>query len=348
MHELAELIRRSWDNWDPLVETAIFGTADAGELASRLAGFVDERLGSVAGAIFYTPGVGIVVGLRLTDGREVVVKVHRWNVTIDRPAAIQKVQAHAAQAGLPAPLPLVPPEPLAGGIATVEGFLPAGDPPTDAETVSRILAFGLHRFITATPPAETLPAIGRPLVLRPPGAPLWWEPHDVRFDFERTAAGAAWIDELATLARTRLDRAGALGGDARIGHFDWRVENLGLESDRIVGIYDWDSLALAPEPVIVGNAAAQFPTDWKRHDPDPLPTVAGMRGFVRDYELARGHPFTPAELELVDAANLGLCTYGARCQHSDMVLHPRVGGEQTTRWLRLLRERGADGFLTEE
>jgi aminoglycoside phosphotransferase (APT) family kinase protein len=130
-----------------------------------------------------------------------------------------------------------------------------------------------------------------------------------------------------------------------VGHFDWRVENLALGEDRIVGIYDWDSLAIAPESIVVGNAAAQFQTDWSLHEPDPLPTLDEMRAFVHDYETARGAAFTDAEWELLDAANLAICAYGARCQHSDMAVHPEIGGLETTRWCRLLRERGDGGLL---
>lgn len=335
-------MRRAWADWDPAVEAAIFGTIDADELSALISGFVGDRLGPVEDAIFYTPGVGVVAGLRLTGGGGVVVKVHRWNVTVERLAAIQRVQTHLANSGLPAPVPLLDPEPLAGGIATVEAFLPSGRPPHDREAVSRTLATGLYQLITAAPPPEAVIGVGTPLLIRPPDGPLWSEPHDVRFDFERTAAGAEWIDELANLAQARLREP---SGPPVVGHFDWRVENLGFDGSRLVAIYDWDSLAIAPEAVVVGNNAAQFPTDWKQRDPDPLPTIAEMRGFVSHYETARGQPFTAVEREVLDAANLALCCYGTRCQHSDQTLHPEVGGNETNRWFRLLRERGSSGLL---
>ena len=136
--------------------------------------------------------------------------------------------------------------------------------------------------------------MGRPLLLRPVGAPLWFEPHDVRFDFDGTAAGAAWIDELAGLARRRLEHSGP---NVVIGHFDWRVENLAFQGADIVAIYDWDSVAAAPEAVVVGNAVAQFTADWTSGEFDPLPSVAEMRSFVSDYERARGARFDDDERE---------------------------------------------------
>ena len=71
-----------------------------------------------------------------------------------------------------------------------------------------------------------------------------------------------------------------------IGHFDWRVENLAFRDADIVAIYDWDSVAAAPEAVVVGNAAAKFTADWTSGEFDPLPSVAEMQSFVGDYERA--------------------------------------------------------------
>jgi len=130
-----------------------------------------------------------------------------------------------------------------------------------------------------------------------------------------------------------------------IGHFDWRVENLAFSGSRIAAIYDWDSLGLAPEPVVVGSAAGQFCADWASGETDPLPTIPDMAAFVHDYEDARSVAFTPAEREVLDAANLALVAYGARCQHSDLRHHPEIGGTDTSGFLRLLRERGEQALV---
>ena len=201
----------------------------------------------------------------------------------------------------------------------------------------RAMADGLHRFHTAGAPLVGHVEVGTPLLLRPPGAPLWFEPHDVRFDFDATADGAEWIDRLAALARDRLE---VRGPNVVIGHFDWRAENLAFRDDCIVAIYDWDSVLAAPEAVVVGNAAAQFTADWTDVSVDPLPSVDEMRSFVSDFERARGARFDTAERELLDAANLFACAYGARCQHSDMIRHPEVARTRHAGWHRLLRERG--------
>ena len=177
-----------------------------------------------------------------------------------------------------------------------------------------------------------------PALLRPAAEPVWPEPHSIRFDFEATTPGAEWIDELGAQARARVQ---ALDAPPAIGHFDWRVENLGFDGDGgLCAIYDWDSVAEAPEAVIVGNGAASFSSDWSRRDVCPLPSLPEMRAFVADYERARGRVFDPVERELLDAANLYAAAYGARCQHSDRLLYPELAEMPDGGWVRLLRDRG--------
>ncbi len=335
--QLVALVSNACEEWEPAVERAILGTGEANEIVTMIESFVGSRCGPISDGVFYRPGVGIVAGLRLNDGCEVVVKIHRWNVSLTRLAAVQKVQATRADEGLPVPRPLTEPEPLVHGIATIEELRRGARASGRDPAVRRAIAEGLHTFITAAAPLVGHVNVGTPLLLRPAGAPLWFEPHDVRFDFDRTAAGAEWIDSLAALARRRLEKAGS---NVVIGHFDWRVENLAFQDNDICAIYDWDSVCAAPEAVVVGNTAAQFTAGWTDSEDDPLPSVSEMRSFVSDYELARGATFDASERELLDAANLFLCAYGARCQHSDMTKHPEIARTANSGWYRLLRERG--------
>lgn len=346
---LVSLVRASIESHGGDLERAILATDDPARVAQALEDVVRDHVGTPVGALLYRTGVGIVAGLSLADGQSVVVKVHRWNVTVARLTAVQEVQRRVADGGGPAPRPLVLPAPVGAGVATVEQYRPGEWADGRDPQVRATIAAELHRFVVLTGSAAGCD-VGRPALLRPPDAPLWPEPHSLRFDFDATAPGAAWIDDAARTARASLDALvgsssarGAAGPDV-IGHFDWRVENLGFADGRLVAIYDWDSVAAAPEPVVVGVNAAQFCTDWGRHVPtsrwvDPLPTLTDMQGFVADYETARGTPFAPRERAMLAAANLGLIAYGARCQHSDAVLHPSLAGPPGTGWARLLRER---------
>ena len=339
---LRDLISLASEQWEPAVELAIFGTADSGDIAETIERWVTQRCGPIADALFYRPGVGVVVGLALERGTGIVVKVHRWNVSIDRLQAVHQVQSLLSDSDRCAPRPLVAPEPLAGGIATVEELRTGARADGRDPLVRRALAEGLHAFVKAAAPLVGMADVGPSILLRPHGAALWSEPHDVRFDFDATAQGAEWIDALATTARRRLT---AQSSHTVIGHFDWRMQNLGFMGTELVAIYDWDSLAEAPEAVLVGCNAAQFTADWSGTELDPLPTIGEMRSFVEEYELARGKAFTDEEREILDAANLFLCAYGARCQHSDMVLHPELVRAPIPPWFRLLLERGEGALL---
>jgi hypothetical protein len=333
---LGSLIDASSPPDERALELALFGTSDAEAIAELLAGFVEGHAEAVVGAVFYTASVGIVAGLRLASGAEAVLKVHRWGVSSERLAAVQVVQEAVARARLPAPRPLLGPVALGNGLATLDEMRRGGRPDGRPADVRRAVAGGLRDLVVAASPLSGRVEVGAPLVLQEWGPRLWPEPHDLRFDFGATAAGAEWIDDLARAARRVL---ADLEPGGHIGHFDWRVGNLGFEGERIVAIYDWDSLARAPEAVIVGCAAAQFSVDWTNLDRHPLPTTSEMRRFVHDYETARAAPFAADERRALDAANLWKCAYGARCQHSDDVMASSSRRAPHTLWKRLLDER---------
>jgi hypothetical protein len=109
------LVQKNSEDWDPAVERLIFGTDDAQEVAGMIEGLITERCGPIADTVFYRPGVGVVAGLRLVEGSEVVVKAHRDNVSAERLLARYKVQALLAESDLPAPRPLVGPTKFGGG-----------------------------------------------------------------------------------------------------------------------------------------------------------------------------------------------------------------------------------------
>jgi hypothetical protein len=235
---------------------------------------------------------------------------------------------------------MVGPKSLGSGLAVIEEMRRGGIADGHQPEVRKSLAEGLYKLVEWSKPLVDHVGLGAPLVLLDCGDELWPEPHDIRFDFKRTSVRGEWIDDLGREARRRLS---GIPGEPLIGHFDWRVQNLGFTRGVISAIYDWDSLGRAPESVIVGCAAAQFTAVWDDHVTNPLPSLDEMRSFVEHYESARGAAFTPEERELLDAANLWSCAYGARCQHSDAVLSDR--DTTNTTYARLLRERGVRALL---
>ncbi len=336
MDELAELIANSHARWMPRVVEAIFGTNDPVSVAAELTEAVAATLAvPVVAARFYEPGVGVVVGLDLADGRAVVAKVHRATfMPLERLATIARVQADLVAAGVPAPAPLAGPLVLGNGWLTVEEHR-AGDSADGCDpAVRRGMANALHDFVDAARPHAGSRWIGTWL-----GEPviddLWPEPYDLRFDFLGTAAGAEWIDDAARAARATLV-AKALPDV--VGHLDWRVQNLAFAGSRVSAIYDWDSVGLVPEAALVGSASVIHPVDWRLEQPDPLPTLAQLDGFVADYEAARGAPFDDDEREVLAAGQRWVASYGARCQHSDDLLGLFPDVDHSRGWPRLLGE----------
>ena len=319
------------------LELALFGTSEPASVKRLLDEYCRRNVGSrLKSVIFHRIGVASVHGVELTDGRQVIVKVHR-PLFAGRLEAVQQVQAHLVQQGFPSPRPLAGPSPIGKGIATSESVLNGGSI-VDAHnpTVRAVLARGLHELVCACEQLVGTVDPGPFWLVAANG--LWPPPHDLRFDFERTAVGAEWIDDFAQNARDRL-RAAA--GNMVIGHIDWRAENLRVSNGRIVAVYDWESLALLPEPILVGAVAHAFTASWDADQPFDIPSLEESRAFIVDYQTARGSEFDAEEREAADAGHLYALAYGARCQHSDAVLKvfPQSSGEDG--YVTQLRERGA-------
>jgi hypothetical protein len=299
-----------WAPGPPYVDLAIFETTDAERIARMVDAFSRDHLGSaIAGARFCTASVGWVLGAVLGDGREIVIKVHQSTTTIDHLRECVRLRAHLADHGSPAVL--VGPCSLANGHAIVESYAELGswrDPHEPA--IRRSLARGLAGIVAALRPFAKTTTLS-PMFLAPT-TELWPKPHSRLFDFERIAAEAAWIDELAGAARNV-----PIAGDRVIAHADWRAEHLRFIDDRVVVGYDWDSLAVGPEPALVGCCAHAFTADWSHGAyRAQAPTVEEAGELVHAYEEARGRAFDRAERTTCAAAFAYACAYTARCGHA--------------------------------
>lgn len=313
--ELRQLIANvgaDWADWP--VERAIFGTIEPAAITKEIERFTREALGSsIAKPLFFESSVGSVFGLRLEDGREVVVKAHQPKEPLDYLDAVHTVCDHLAASGFPCPRPLVPPRALGLGHGTVEELRAEGDwadahDPSIRRTMAELLAvlIGLGRDLV------DLRGLRPGLLSRIEEGRIWPEPHSAIFDFEATATGAEWIDELALRARTVLRQP---AGKRVVGHVDWSVKHFRFRDGEVTAIYDWDSLAVDPEPVIVGEAARSFTFTW-RIPVRLAPSLDESRAFMAEYESARGTPFTSTERETAGAAAVYALAYTARCEHS--------------------------------
>ncbi|HEY6540799.1 MAG TPA: hypothetical protein VIZ18_07675 [Ktedonobacteraceae bacterium] len=304
------------------VEPVVFGTIDPYQIAYLLDAFCRQELGAaVADVLFYESSIGAVCGMCLNDGRHVVVKIHQSSHTWEFLQAVVRVQHFLIASGYPCTKPLLDPKPLAYGLATTEELVDEGEyrqahDPVIRRSMAEMLAWLIQ--LTGTP--EAIPGVQPALFdRRLPAGVIWPVPHSKLFDFEATAAGAEWIDEIARQAQEiKLQGAGQLV----LGHEDWGVKHFRFVGEKVRVIYDWDSLIFEKEPIIVGHASAYF-TYTEFFGEFRLPTDEEARAFIADYEAARGKPFTYEEHQTLNAAKIYSLAYSARCEHA---LHP---GETT-------------------
>lgn len=303
--------------WSVLfVENIVFNTTDPDQIATIIDDFCRRELASpVAAFLFFESSQGAVCGVKLHDGRRVVLKVHQPSRSLDFLNAVIQVQHYLIAEDYPCTKPLLAPKTIASGTATVEELVDEGvyrDAHDSA--IRRSMAEMLARLVKLTWTPETIPVLRlSALDLRLPPETTWPTPHSRLFDFEATAKGAEWIDAIARRTqKIKLQGAGRLV----VGHFDWSTKHFRyLPDERVRIVYDWDSLALEKEPIIVGHAASYF-TYTEFFDVARLPSHEESQSFITEYEVARGRPFTSNERATLDAAMIYGLAYGARCEHA--------------------------------
>jgi hypothetical protein len=298
------------------VDAEVFGTGDPAEIAVIVDRFCVDELGArTEEGLFYGASAGCVLGVRLCDGGEVVIKAYqqRWQAPYLR--AVQSVQSHVVGRGLPCATPLRGPTALVPGRphqAMVESLL--ADPglrPFSTAAERRVSAAGLARMIAVCRELPASPELAdHPLRRLSDG--VYGEPHSPLFDFAVTAEGAEWIDEHA---RNALPRREADERPPVVAHADWSARNVRLDEHRLLAVYDWDSVALVPESTAVGQAAATWSVTA---DPGgtEFPTLPDIVGFISDYEKAAGDGLDDVQWRAAGAAAAYTLAYTARCEHA--------------------------------
>lgn len=249
----------------------------------------------------------MVIGLRLADGRAVVVKVRPDS---PRVAACVSVQRRLFESGYPCPEPLTSAVPFADGVATAEAYVPGGTPLPSPGRAAWAFAGAFARLIALAPPVGEVPPLDPPPAWADwnhAGAGLWPPPEDGDVDLD-DVIGPAWIDDAGRRARDRL-RAGA--GEAVIGHCDWLAANLRWNGEEPLVVHDWDSVAADREAVLAGFAAALYSTAGEKQ----LATVEETQQFLTAYRDAHGRELSEDELEQAWAAGVWTRAYDAKCEH---------------------------------
>lgn len=319
------------------LEQLVFGTREQARVDAAFDRLCRAHLGAPVAAVeFRAASVGVVAGVRLADGRRVVVKAHPPRESRAALAAIHRVQAHLHREGFPCPRPLLGPTPLANGLAVAEELVDEGAPrDTHDPACRRLMAEALAWHLELAKACGAPPALaGRWTAEAADG--LWAdEAHSPELDFRATAAGAEWIDALAAEARRRLGRSPRA---PVVGHHDWSGKHMRFAGDRIAVIYDWDSVRLGPEALVAGIAAMTFTTNVDLPQVALAPTPDEVRSFVDDYSAARPTALTAAERAEIAAQATFVAAYVARCEHCAVGDHD--AGSDPGSFTSALREHG--------
>jgi hypothetical protein len=260
---------------------------------------------SPAAELFGSGHLSTVKGLRLADGRKVVVKVRPGE---PRLAGCAHVHRALWTAGFPCPEPLVDPQPLDGYAATAEALVSDVDQPPPESELARLSAAGLARLVELAPDPRSVPS----LAPSPSwtgwdhaGPGLWPAPEDRDVDLN-ACPEPRWLARVAAAVRDYLR---GYRGDPVIGHGDWHPENLRWQGSRLITVHDWDSVICQPEPAVAGLAAASF---LGIGGPARLANVEESTAFLDAYARARGRRWTSGDYAACWAAGLWQRAFDAK------------------------------------
>ena len=302
----------SWtDAEDRLLARSIFGTDDWETARGMVLDWTAGRGFGPAAVSAIELSVGAVATVALADGSRIVVKAWPGSADPRALAAQMEVQAAMGARGFPAPAVLTSVSALGPCWAVGMAYDRAGVP-TDARLpgVRRTMAAGLARFVAEADAHRGVDGLPRRSL--PPEGALWPKPHNALFDFEATVRGAGRIDEVARPALRAMRRPGAAPssatatgaprtcGWARAGS---RCSTTGTRCSSTAR----RSSSGTPPPT------SGSPRSWTCRR---CPRSGEVAAFVREYEAARGTPFTPSELAEVEAGATYLRAYAARCEHA--------------------------------
>ncbi|NEQ50566.1 MAG: phosphotransferase [Leptolyngbya sp. SIO3F4] len=310
-HLQAQLQQQIIDEYDKKLAHSIFATTDILTISDLLNRFCQEQFGhTIATCTFAYLSVGATFVVQLTNDTELVLKANGPQYDITALTASCNIQTALAEQGFPCPTVLRLPQRFDGTLLTAQTFCDPGERVNPTESyILPILARHLAKLIQHT---KSLPQQGLPPWMDLHQTQLWHKPHNVLFDFEKTASGAEWIDDIARQAKQILRGA---TGPLVIGHSDWSLQNMSFRQGQLTCVYDWDSLRVGLEPCIVGGAARCFHHDWRYGPPKTAIRVDEVLDFVAAYETERGQVFSQRERQVLGAAVVYTAAYGLRCAH---------------------------------
>jgi Ser/Thr protein kinase RdoA (MazF antagonist) len=279
--------------------------------------------------LFEVAHLSFVIGFRLADGREIVVKARP---PADRIQACVQVQRHLWATGFPCPEPLTEPQPLGTLTATAEAFVLGGTRLEPGADSPRRFAEALATLVRLAPPVTAIPSLAPPpaWVCWDHDQPGTWPLPDDRDDDLNRSPEPAWLEEVGRRVRRRLAQCQQ---PPVVGHADWEEQNLRWLDRRLHVVHDWDSVVSRPEAAIAGVAAAVCPA----FGGPGTATLEESEAFLQAYEQARGRPWSADERQVCWAAGLWVRAYNAKkatLEGDSGALLGRLAGEAAER-LRL-------------
>jgi hypothetical protein len=266
---------------------------------------LDHLGGELGGVLFQLQQVSMVFGLRLADGRDVVVKARADD---GRAVSCVAAQARLAERGFPCARPLTPVA-GAGSLAVhAEEFRPGGemlcgDSPDVAVCYAEVFARLMAELagVTIAPPLPNPPWVRWDHT----GSGVW--PAIDFLDNRDQSAVPAYVVEVAERTRGRI-----LAADLPcvLGHADFEAQNLRWHGQQVWAVHNWDSLAWQPEAALAGAGSGSFASSG----PPTLAPIESSEAFLKAYQDIRGRLFTAVEQEIAWAASLWMAAYNAREQ----------------------------------
>lgn len=244
--------------------------------------------------LFVVSHLSEVVGVRLADGRAVVVK--RRADESGRTRQCVRAQRLLAEEGFPCPLPLTDVILDSGFAAHAEEFVAGGEVETDEGPAAARRSAALLADLVGRLAA---------LDIEPPLPNPEWVRWDSLPERQATAEAPPWIEDTSRRVRKKL--AGCCLPPV-LGHADWEAQNMRWLRGDPLAIHDWDSLAWLPEAALVGTAAGVFAS----YGQPTLAPVESTEAFLDAYASARGEKVSAHEREVAWAASIVVALHNAR------------------------------------